>query len=411
MRILVVTNLYPPAVLGGYEILCAQVVNRLRDRHEVTVLTSDHGTTPDTAAQAHVLRSLRLYRPFGLPPAILRAERRATWSRNREAMRRVLATARPDVVFAWSQLRLTLGALRAAQDAGVPVVYTLNDEGLASWLPARWEARARALVAAVLDRTVFREITLDGLDLSWCTSISRSVRDNLVARGVPVGGARIIPQGIPLERFPLKEHPGRLGHPLRLLYAGQLHAYKGVHTVLSAVDRVARERGPDVLELTVAGDGPDEYRQRLEDQAASSPARVTFAGWCPHDAMPQTYRAHDAFVFPSEWQEPFGLTHLEAMASGLPVVSTNDGGHGEFLEHDGNALVFQKGDAADLARQLCRLLDEPGLAPGLAARARAQVEREFTVDRYTAALEALLAEASASSKASAGHGGEGAWAP
>jgi len=395
MRVLVVSNLYPPAVLGGYEILCAHVVARLRERHDVTVLTSDHGTTPDVPDPAWVRRSLRLYRPFGLPPAILRADRRSTWRWNRDAAARLVAERRPDVVFAWSQLRLTLGALRAAQDAGVPVVYTLNDEGLASWLPARWEARPRALAAAVLDRTLFREITLDSLDLTYCTSISRTVRDNLVRRGVPVGGARIISQGIPLERFPVKAHPGSVGRPARLLYAGQLHAYKGVHTVLAAVDRLARERGADAIELSVVGDGPDAYRRRLEDDAHRCAARVALVGWCPHDEMPLVYRQHDVFVFPSEWQEPFGLTHLEAMASGLPVVSTNDGGHGEFLEHDRNALVFPKGDAEALAAQVRRLLDEPALAVRLAAEARAQVEREFSVARYAASLEELLVEAAA----------------
>ena len=96
-----------------------------------------------------------------------------------------------------------------------------------------------------------------------------------------------------------------------------------------------------------------------------------------------------------------GLTHLEAMASGTPVASTADGGQAEFLEHDGNALVFPKGDAAALAAALARLLDDGALRTRLAREARAMVENRFTMRRYVDDLEALLARNKGSLSASA----------
>lgn len=95
------------------------------------------------------------------------------------------------------------------------------------------------------------------------------------------------------------------------------------------------------------------------------------------------------------WTEPFGLTHLEAMASGTPVVSTNDGGHAELLRHGQNALVFEKGDSVDLAAQIARLVSESGLAPRLAAQARRDVEQHFSLTRYIDDLEHFLARAAA----------------
>jgi glycosyltransferase involved in cell wall biosynthesis len=78
------------------------------------------------------------------------------------------------------------------------------------------------------------------------------------------------------------------------------------------------------------------------------------------------------------------------MASGLPVVSTTDGGHGEFLVNEENALAFRKEDAAHLAQCLGRLLDDEPLARRLAEAGRRTVERDFTLTRYIDGLEAFL---------------------
>ena len=75
------------------------------------------------------------------------------------------------------------------------------------------------------------------------------------------------------------------------------------------------------------------------------------------------------------------MSNLEAMASGVPVVSTDSGGHGESVRHEDNALVFVKDDHLGLAGQLGRLIDEPELARGVAYRARAEVEEHYTLER------------------------------
>lgn len=117
---------------------------------------------------------------------------------------------------------------------------------------------------------------------------------------------------------------------------------------------------------------------------------MEFTGQIAHDAMPALYRDHDILLFPSIWPEPFGLTHLEAMASGTPVVSTADGGHGEFLRENENALIFPKEDEETLARQLLRMANEPGLSERLAQAGRRTVEQGFSLDGYVSRLEDFL---------------------
>jgi glycosyltransferase involved in cell wall biosynthesis len=414
MRILVISNLYPPEILGGYEILCAQVVDELRLRgHDVTVLTSVKGTVarppdgqagkpesiagtfaaPGATVDSGVLRRLQLYRSFGQSAGLLRRRRLRTHRINERVTRETISKVKPDVVFVWSQLRLTLGAAHAAEESGIPTAYTLNDEYLAGYLPVPFEFSLRRILGWLEDRFLYREITLQCLDLKHVTTISAKVRDNLVHQGVAVPHARVIHQGIPIELFPRKREPGARHDPFRVVYAGQLLDYKGVHTMMDAVAMLARSRGPRAMEVTVAGSGPAEYRERLAAIAGKAGFDARFPGRLAQAELAGLYRENDVLVFPSIWEEPFGLTHLEAMASGTPVVSTANGGQGEFLEDGVNALVFSPGDTEALAACLSRLMEDENLRRDLAIRGRERVESRYNLSRYVDDLVRFLEDA------------------
>lgn len=253
MRILFLSNLYPPYALGGYEILCRQVVENLERRgHEAFVLTSDHGANrprpePDPP---YVERTLHLIRPFDQPGRPDRFRRAVVGSKNAEITRKVIKRWRPDIIFVWSLLRLSVGPACAAQDSGIPVAYTFNDQNIAGYLPSRWALRPRALVAGWMDRYLLPKTTLRDLNFRHSTCISQRLKDILLEQGVAAQRTEVIYQGVPLERFPPKACPGHLHTPLRLLYAGQLHHYKGVHTLLDAARRIAPELP---LTVTIAG--------------------------------------------------------------------------------------------------------------------------------------------------------------
>lgn len=394
MKILIVSNLYPPEVLGGYEILCRQVATRLQAMgHQVDVLTSEQSTIgrcEDYQDGIRVRRWLKLVTPFDQPGSVARRLRKRIGDHNAAVTRELLGAGDFDVVYVWSQLRLTLGAARAAQAVGCPTVFNLNDEHLAGYLPAEAGWTLKRALRYATDRCLFADTTLLDLDLTHATCISRCLKQRLLTQGVDVRQAEVIYQGIPIEKFPLKQHSGRVQRPARLLFVGQLHAYKGPHTLLRSVEHVAAEVGAENVCVTIAGAGQETYVRELQELAANMAVKVSFPGWVDRDELPALLRKHDLFVFPSEWHEPFGLTQLEAMASGLPVVSTAVGGHGECLDDEQNALVFQPGDDRQLADCLVRLIRDPQLAARLAYNAREMVEQHFTIDRYATDLEAFL---------------------
>jgi glycogen synthase len=401
MNILIISNLFPPYVLGGYEILCGQVVQYLKERHHTLhILTSDHGVDSgkSTKSEDPVIRRLRLYLPFGEPAAFLRKARIKTARFDKQITKEVIEQYRPDVIFIWSLLRLTPGAARAAEESGIPVVYTFNDENIAGFLPAQRSVSPKALLRWAMDTFLTPGITLHGLRFTHTTCISRIVKRNLLNRGMKIGNSHIIYQGIPIEQFPEKITTENMQKPVRILYAGQLHFYKGVHTIIEALVKLKENTKEAIPEftLTIAGKGADTdpYTDNLKIQAKEGGIPTDFLGIVPHYEMSEVYQKHDLFVFPSIWEEPFGLTHIEAMASGLPVVSTANGGQGEFLKAEENALVFPPGDAEALSVCLERLMTDVDLFKKLAHQGRVTAVREFTFSRYVDELENLLHTAS-----------------
>ena len=384
MRVAVVTNLYPPHVLGGYEILCEQVCRRLQGRGwDVHVLTSRHGMSEgdsehDASGGVPVDRRMELFLPFGAPPVIDRPHRNEITAKNRAVAKQWLSEVDPQIVFFWSLLRVTVGAVRAAMDLRKQVAFTFNDANIESYLPAKPNRPHRW----IQDHILYPDATLKGIPLNQGTCISGVLREEMRGKLGPSFDAKVIHQGVPLEDLEPKADIGDRHEPFRVLYAGQLHAYKGVMDLVDA----AATLGPQV-EVRIAGAGDVEFERALKAKAA---ANTTLVGRVPRAELVEQYRWADALVFPSVWKEPFGLTHLEAMACGTPVISTANGGQGEFLEDGVNALVVNPESPAQIAAAVERLSADDDLRRRIATRGMEVARTKYSMDRYVDDLESWL---------------------
>lgn len=384
-RLAVIGNLYPPHLLGGYEILCKQVVDALVSRGwEIRVLTSTHGVagmTEEVVDDVPVSRRLGLYIPFGEPPHIDRAHRAKVTADNALIAQDWFGEWKPDIAFFWSQLRSTVGPIRAAMRCGIRRAITFNDANFASYAPAPWKRPHKALA----DRLVYSDSTTLGLDWGAATCISKVVRDDLANQlGHPVE-AKVIHQGVPVDELPAKDLPGSAHDPFRVLYAGQLHRYKGVHDLIAAIASLIGKRR---ISLSIAGHGDTEYENELRKMAQGSD--VTFLGRLGRTDLVQQYQLADALVFPSIWREPFGLTHLEAMACGVPVISTANGGQGEFLKDSLNSLIVEPERPDQVASAIERLIDDSALRIRLADEGIRLTRAEYSLTRYVDDLETWL---------------------
>lgn len=363
MRILAVTNLYPPHSFGGYEDLCAGAVRDWRDAgHDVRVLASDW-RRPDVPADAPspagepVARVLPLYwddhREFDVPwPRALGEERRA-----RRAAARALDRLRPDVVSVWNAAGLSFSLFDEVVARDLPVVLVLGDRWL-EFGPAADAWRAHFLgdggsIAARLLAAALRMPTATGRlgAPAVATFASAHLREHAERTTTwDLADRVVVPHGLDLSRVGASAPPGRAWRG-RLLFVGRLVPEKGVEVAIRAVAAVRGAR------LDVVGTGPTGYRRRLEDVVAELDVadRVTLVGEEGGDRLRRRWADADALLFPSQWPEPFGIVPLEAMAAGLPVVATGTGGSGEFLVDELTCLRVAPRDVAATAGAIQRL--------------------------------------------------------
>ena len=356
MRVLSIGNLYPPASVGGYELVWQSWVAHMRERgHEVSVLTSDHRAA-DTEPAADVHRDLRLYWSDHEFPELSRREQRELERHNAEVLARRLDEDRPDAVAWWAMGGMSLSLLERVRRRGLPAIGVVCDDWMLygpkvdAWA-RRYAGHPRAAAFAERRTGLVARIEL-GTAAHWLF-LSETVRRRAREGGVGLGDSEICNRGADDKLFapaPAREWSGRLA------YVGRIDERKGIAT---AIEALAELPG---AELVVDGAGDERHATELRELAErlGVAERVRFQNSARED-VPGVYADADAVVFPVTWDEPWGLVPLEAMSVGRPVVATGRGGSGEYLNDRRNCLLFAPGDAGALAAAVRELAGDAEL--------------------------------------------------
>lgn len=201
--------------------------------------------------------------------------------------------------------------------------------------------------------------------------------------------------GVDTKAFSPSENTG--GDDLVVLFLAQVTKNKGIFTLLEAFDRLGAERRN--VNLWIAGDGRDGAAMRSQVSRANLSERIRVLGAQDHGAVASLYRSSAVYCLPS-FGEPYGMTALEAMSCGKPVVTTNVGGPRHLVPEQGGRHV-RAGDAAALAAALSEVLDSPSLREEMGRYNRAYVERECSWSRVIERLESVYASVATVSSAAA----------
>ena len=372
MRVCFISRRYFPAISG----MTVYALNLLRELvaggHDVTMI-SQYRADPDGAGvygggPPPDVPGVRVIGLEAVGEAEACAGRPADFEGDIERMVRA-ATAeharRPfDLIHAQYGYPNGLAALEAGRRLGLPTVVSIQG-GDGHWVGGCCSTHLSAMRAVVLHA----DAVLIGSD-----SFAAEVVDNLA---VPRGLFTVVPGGTDTARFapPDDFRVGELSGPPRLLFHGRVDYRKGLGELLDAF--AALTAGGRDLRLVVSGIGPDVGRARDRAAELGIGGRVEFTGYSCYDDAPAAYRRGDVFVSPT-YSEGFSNTILEAMASGLPIVSTRAVGVVDCLAHERDSLLVEPRDAAGLAGAIGRLLDDGPLRRRLARRALADVRRLYS---------------------------------
>lgn len=335
----------------------------------------------------------------------LRTAGRMLWSF--EAKRKfgaLLDEAQPELVHAHNIYhQLSPSILAAARVRRIPVVMTLHDYHLISPNYGMFD-RGRAVEPDPKrpNWDTFRRRLIGGSALKSALSAfegwlhhavgayrhvsafivpSAFVREKMIAYGIAPERLEVIPHFIDLDgRLPRYESEARV------VFVGRLSEEKGVDVLLRAMRDV---RG---LTCAVVGDGPE--RERLHALAAElGLTNVEFLGTLHGEALDREIARARAVVIPSRSYETFGLTALEAYAWGKPAVAARIGALPEVVRDGMTGLLFEPGDADDLAAKLNALADGYARAAAMGREGRRLAETEYAPGLHLGRLHRVYREA------------------
>ena len=269
----------------------------------------------------------------------------------------------PDIIHAQS-LNTVKKILSTVSHIGCPLVVTVN----------------RIDIGETEDISAFKDSNI--------IALSDAIKERLINRdGFSQDQVCVIPNGIDLKNFPFADdfegsdssaHSSSL--PVIGTYGTLLEA-KGQRDFLQAISKL-KAKGIDA-EFLIMGHGPDKPRLREIAEELGIANRLTFSASTIIDS--KNISSIDIFVEPTR-QEGFGMSVLQAMASGVPVVACGVGGIYSLIEDGVNGLLIPSGDTDAMCTAICRLLNDNELRYKLIRNARNKVEQEFSSKKVASVL-------------------------
>ena len=315
-------------------------------------------------------------------------------------MRRKLEEFRPDVVHAHNLYPLfSPSVLAACRAMRVPVVMSLHNQNLTCPTSAHLYKGSPCercfggreyhcvlrncrdnwveSVGYALRSGVARRLRLFRRNVTRFIALSRYARGRLVQAGFAGDRVVALPNMVDIDGPPTTD-PAQGAY---IGFAGRLSPEKGVDTLLEAARRVGAP-------LKIAGDGPQ--RDFLHSQ---KPSNVEFVGRLPAEQMGEFYRNARFIVLSSTAFEMCPLVVSEAMSYGAPVIASRIGGVDELVDDGATGLLFQPGDARDLAEKMSLLWNQPALCRELGRAGFDKAEREYGETSYVRRLIEIYQDA------------------
>lgn len=225
------------------------------------------------------------------------------------------------------------------------------------------------------------------------TCDAEHMRDEIAALGVNVEKVRLINFGIDTSRFsPHGPNPAiraklNLGEAPTVISLRNFDPVYDIPSLLRAIPLVLAQR-PDAR-FVIVGRGPLEAELKTLAQSLGIMDQVRFVGFVPNVALPDYLSAMDVYVSTSLSDAGIAASTAEAMACGLPVVITDSGENGRWIEPGSNGFLVPVSDPGELAEKLLRLIADPGLRSRLGAAGRATIQERNDYQVEMAKMEAL----------------------
>ncbi|MDD6285694.1 MAG: glycosyltransferase family 4 protein [Methanobacteriaceae archaeon] len=359
MKICYITNLYPPTVLGGAEIVVEKTaLEMVKKGHKVIVIT----TSPDYEEHFIKHENIRIYQinTTKLYPVYRQTEvsgiKKPLWHIydlwNNDTLNRIekiLQDTDTDIIHINNYKGLSLSCFKAGKDLGIPVVFESHDFSLicprANLIRGNNTlCKKRNLICDIyVDKQ--RKLLSDNVDLLISPShfMIEKFKENQF-----FNNTRCVK--IPLGVEYTNHKSAKTYDIIDITYIGTLGKHKGVHTLINAFKEIPNSN----IRLHIIGKGYDEEEFK---QRAQNDKRIIFHGFVDNNSITEYYDSSNIVIIPSICYDNSPLVIYESFSTGTPVIGSDIGGIPELIIDNYNGLLFEPGNSEDLKDKILTIIN------------------------------------------------------
>ena len=368
MKILTVTNYYPPHFIGGYEIACKETMDYLQDQgHEVVVLTSSYKTQHDK--DHSILRYMHLINYAKTS----RVKKLILEYLNYMILYNTIRTFKPDLVYFWSLRGIGTNILKAVEEHKVAKVFEIGD----FWMQGYMQPTLKDKLMSILPFTKDKEI-----QISPAICVSEWVREEMNTK-YNSSVTYMYPNATSIPPVSIQNTKD-----IKFIFSGRIDEEKGLDLAILALVQFASKYPNKPFSFHIYGSGEDNYISKCKKLAKPIEAKVHFQGKVKDKS--EIYTNATILLMPTRMREPFGLVVIEAMANKCAVIATNAYGPAEIIDHEVNGLLFDIEKEDELFLQIQKLYFNKELLCKIQDNAYEHVSSKYSIMHVKPKIEKLL---------------------
>ena len=363
MKILIISNYFPPHFKGGYELSCQEVTDYLHSQGEdVLVLCGDYLKDKPVDNHYRVIRKLNYIDYLS----------NDYWNKskvekeNYAITNRVIDEFNPDFVYFWNQQYLSLSPYWAVKKRKLPHLFDIGDVWPLKYYREGLKGKLKSLCKRLLPNLLDAKMVIDPVVIlsNWMKPL---FQDKFASTSIYT-----IPRGVKVkDDISINLDPKNV----KLMFASRIEPLKGLELIINVLAKLVDYNWT----LDVYGDGEEEYLAKMKELIAekSLQARVSFKGKLyPLD---EAYQTHDIFLFPTLAKEGFGRVAIEAMSYGLPVLTVNNYGPNDIVQDGYNGYKCSPDEPDCWENSLKYLLSDSSLLIKMSNNALVTVKEKYDI--------------------------------
>lgn len=376
-KILIITNLYPPYVVGGYEIACHDTVQVLRSFFDVTIATA-YKPDAEISDEPNVHRCFKLFNYFGTSDRTFSVK--DVEKHNVSALESILKTLAPDLIYYWNTNGLGVQIIEVCNKLNLKSLFHFMDESILDC-----QSSLRRRISLILKRRQYPIFNYNG-KIENAIFISNYIAGRY-GQHYKIKKSRTIYPYVNFSQIEYKKEY-RKKEVISGVFVGQIEPHKGIYELCQFLEKY-QQCHETKIKLHIYGKSSCGLDQKIAKEFSTL---VEIKQGFSRSQILTDLHKYDVGFFPSKWEEPFGIAQIELMAAGLPVFSTGKGGSKEVLS-DTNSILFNLNNYSDFESKILDIwtfFDTKGKHIGESARK--DIESRFCPSTYQNLVKNFILE-------------------